>query len=561
NGTDDPLTESVADPVVIHNAETGAYMAFINQSGGGPATWIDRGNVCAEFITNWVMPKVQGTTRAGNPEPADGSTVDVNAPAVLRWSCPPATRYYEVYFGSDPEEVEHANTRTQGVYRGAQTGDMYMLSSPFVLGQIVYWRIDRVDTSGVRHKGLVWSFMVVDYVPVDEFESYDDSCNQIVYTWLDGSDHAPAPECQKAPLTGNGTGSLVGQGASPERKRTVVHSGVKSLELTYNNATEPYYSQIERIFSPAEDWTVFGDDVNTLTIWLRGDPCNAVQPLYVGIEDGGQRRKLVPHPNPQAVADSYWRAWDIPFTELHAGVVDIEDIRKMIIVVGDPTATQPGGSGKIYIDEIRLTTGGSAVRPVAQWAFDEGKGTTASDSAGWHDGTIVGALWSPGKTGTALWFDGINDYVDCGTDRLLNPAAMTLTFWVCPEHASMAWRFIVAKAGSGSSEVDYGIQMGGRAQVKGSFGDGSASVIVAGGKTVVTAEWVHLALTRDTTELTLYMDGANPTGAAHNIEPVDRGYPLRIGGPISHQGTIDDVRLYDRVLSPREIEQIAAGQL
>ena len=45
-----------ADPVVIHNTETDAYVAFINQSAGsGPPGWVDdRGQTCVEFIENWV---------------------------------------------------------------------------------------------------------------------------------------------------------------------------------------------------------------------------------------------------------------------------------------------------------------------------------------------------------------------------------------------------------------------------------------------------------------------------------------------------------------------------
>jgi len=559
NGTDDPLTEQLADPVVIHNTETGAYVAFINQAGGGPATWIDRGQVCAELIANWVMAGSLEKVVAWNPQPANGSMVDVNAAAVLSWSSGAGVLYHQVYFGSDREEVEQANTQTETVYRGAQTGTMYPLSDPFVMGQTGYWRIDEVDKLGNKHKGPVWSFAVVDYLVVDDFESYDDSCNQILYTWLDGPGHEGSPACEKAPFAGNGTGSLVGQGASPEGKRMVVHSGLQSLELTYNNATEPYYSQIERTFTPAQDWTRF--DVNTLTIWLRGDPGNAVHPLYMGIEDSAQHSKLVSHPNPQAVADSYWRGWDIALSEFAAGGVDLTHVQRMMVVVGDGTATQAGGSGKVYLDDIRLTKGGSAARPVAQWEFEEGTGTTASDSAGWHDGTVVGALWTPGKIGTGLSFDGIDDYVDCGTDSLLNPAEMTLTLWICPEPKSMTWRSIVAKAGSGEYEVDYSVQMGGRGQVKGSFGDGKASVFVVGAKTVVTGEWVHLALTRDASELALYMGGGNRRSAGCSIEPRDGGYPLRMGGPTPYQGKIDDVRLYDRALSPAEIEQIAAGRL
>jgi len=54
-GKDDP-GEAQADPICIHNTETGGYVVFINQAAGsGPPGWLDdRGLACAEFIENWV---------------------------------------------------------------------------------------------------------------------------------------------------------------------------------------------------------------------------------------------------------------------------------------------------------------------------------------------------------------------------------------------------------------------------------------------------------------------------------------------------------------------------
>jgi len=55
-GSEDPSKVSQADPIVLHNTKTGGYVAIINQTGGdsGMAGWVDRGQVCAEFIKNWV---------------------------------------------------------------------------------------------------------------------------------------------------------------------------------------------------------------------------------------------------------------------------------------------------------------------------------------------------------------------------------------------------------------------------------------------------------------------------------------------------------------------------
>jgi hypothetical protein len=49
--------------------------------------------------------------------------------------------------------------------------------------------------------------------------------------------------------------------------------------------------------------------------------------------------------------------------------------------------------------------------PVAHWKMDEGEGTRAFDSSGNNNhGTISGATWTQGKYGSALSFDGADDY-------------------------------------------------------------------------------------------------------------------------------------------------------
>ena len=49
----------------------------------------------------------------------------------------------------------------------------------------------------------------------------------------------------------------------------------------------------------------------------------------------------------------------------------------------------------------------------AMWLFDEGEGTTATDSSGnGNDGTIHGATWVDGKFGQALEFNGTDNWVE-----------------------------------------------------------------------------------------------------------------------------------------------------
>jgi len=64
-----------------------------------------------------------------------------------------------------------------------------------------------------------------------------------------------------------------------------------------------------------------------------------------------------------------------------------------------------------------------APEQVGLWHFNTGSGGTAYDATQYHnDGTLQGPVWTPGKYGDGLYFDGVNDYVDCGV-----PAVFSIT--------------------------------------------------------------------------------------------------------------------------------------
>lgn len=87
---------------------------------------------------------------AWNPTPADGARwVDVNDN--LSWSAGRAGIAHFVYFGDDANTVGNA------------TGAIMQAETTFEPGTLAfektyYWRVDELDSSGVTHKGGVWSF-------------------------------------------------------------------------------------------------------------------------------------------------------------------------------------------------------------------------------------------------------------------------------------------------------------------------------------------------------------------------------------------------------------------
>src|SRR4051794_4230476 len=62
---------------------------------------------------------------------------------------------------------------------------------------------------------------------------------------------------------------------------------------------------------------------------------------------------------------------------------------------------------------VPATATGPPAGLVAAYSFDDGSGTTLTDSSGGgHNGTIVGGSWTGGHDSGALSFDGNGAYVD-----------------------------------------------------------------------------------------------------------------------------------------------------
>ena len=105
---------------------------------------------------------------------------------------------------------------------------------------------------------------------------------------------------------------------------------------------------------------------------------------------------------------------------------------------------------------------------VAEWLFDEGSGSAAYDTSGnGHHGTINGAQWVPGVSGTGLQFDGSNDSVYVGTSLLGGPAFTDITvdaWFCCPVGSSIYNPYSAVFADETTDgEINIGIWNDGRA--------------------------------------------------------------------------------------------------
>jgi nitrous oxidase accessory protein NosD len=203
---------------------------------------------------------------------------------------------------------------------------------------------------------------------------------------------------------------------------------------------------------------------------------------------------------------------------------------------------------------------------VGHWCFNEENGTILYDNSGnGYDGTIDGATWTTGISGGALSFDGINDYVQFSSPVLNNPP-YSVCAWVKPlSLPGYTTAYIVSNGGQ--TRVSYGFYLSIEYENNWQFGaavDGGDQLHLANSPSS-TGEWCFLVGTWDGSpvpnHLKLYVNGA-PIGTYGNY-PWYTGSAnnLRIGAPSNglqafYHGVLDEVRVYNRVLTEDEIHEL-----
>jgi hypothetical protein len=328
-GTTPDLTE--ADKVGSHQP----FAMYYHVAGLQPGTtyyWrIDEIAADGTVTTGDVWSFVTQDVKAYHPTPADQANAMSLAPT-LTWMAGVAATEHHVYFGDSNEAVSQGAAE---VDKGTQAETSF---APGALepATTYFWRVDETVVGGAVNAGAVWTFATP--LPVDDFESYtDDEGSRIYETWIDGWT--------------NGTGSTVGYVQAPFAEQAIVHSGNQSMPLDYNNVKAPFYSEAEREFSPAQDWTV--NSLDTLSLFVRGEAGNGAGKLYLAIEDSAGKSAVVINPDPAAVNAGVWTEWKIPLSSLTG--VNLSKVKRLYLGVGDRDAPVAGGSGRLYIDDIRVT--------------------------------------------------------------------------------------------------------------------------------------------------------------------------------------------------------------
>ena len=191
---------------------------------------------------------------------------------------------------------------------------------------------------------------------------------------------------------------------------------------------------------------------------------------------------------------------------------------------------------------------------IGHWSFDEGSGTSVSDSSGrGNDGTINGSVWTSGKLKGALSFDGVDDNVQgTKTGFPSGPiSAISYVSWV-----KVAASGGVFGTGNGKSSFQIVAQTYNQLFMHGC--DGSDSTITIGSNNPNDGKWHYAGMSylSSGNKLVGMLDGMVVTSVS-NGQPSMEGSDLYIGkatcGPAYFGGVIDELRVYNRAISPAEM--------
>jgi len=213
----------------------------------------------------------------------------------------------------------------------------------------------------------------------------------------------------------------------------------------------------------------------------------------------------------------------------------------LIICLVNPTIAQSSGDAMLILH------------------FDEGSGTTVKDETGHgNDGTIHGATWVDGISGKALSFDGVDDYIDCGSGSSLNIAdEITIEAWVKPCSLSNNYMCIAGKDKSGGPRYDsYSLKiMNNRNFAFELIINGTEKCL----ETSLSDEiWSHFVGTYDGSNMILYKNGLEVNHISiSGLITTQPNTNFVIGAYSNYDlffnGIIDEVAIYPKALTPEEI--------
>ena len=203
---------------------------------------------------------------------------------------------------------------------------------------------------------------------------------------------------------------------------------------------------------------------------------------------------------------------------------------------------------------------------LSYWSFND---STARDEVGDNHGTRVGATFdNSGKEGSALGFDGIDDYLNTSTWNITGEQ-LTIAAWIKAEDFGVHDGRILSKArGVAEQEHDFMLSTISNSGIKLRFRlktNGVTSTLISNGASLTVGQWVHVAAVYNGSSMLLYQNGSLVGSLAKSGSISTSNSMVWLGNnpPYADRafdGLIDEVRVYQNALSASEINALINSQ-
>jgi hypothetical protein len=170
----------------------------------------------------------------------------------------------------------------------------------------------------------------------------------------------------------------------------------------------------------------------------------------------------------------------------------------------------------------------------------------------------------PGKLDQALSFDGADDFVDLGILDV-SGSALTIAAWIKADGFATDDGRILSRA-VGSAEQDHYFMLStinnGGIKLRFRLKTGTTTTtLLASAGTLAVGQWIHVAAVYDGSAMILYKDGLEvgrraKTGALATSATTRAAIGRNPQPYAPFDGTIDDVRVYTRALTPAALGEL-----
>jgi len=193
-------------------------------------------------------------------------------------------------------------------------------------------------------------------------------------------------------------------------------------------------------------------------------------------------------------------------------------------------------------------------------------GNCHDESGNGHNAVASGPLLTTDRFGNdncAFWFDGSDDYMECGTDPIDINTDVSFMVWILQEESAL-YHYVLT---SGGQANDGGISLeiySSEVMVHRVTQSMSYHNLIGDNVMVENGQWTFIACVFDSTDevFSLYFNGepvmdfdGEPGSYANNYQDLFIGR-INFANNQNFSGKIDDIRIYNRALTAADIQAI-----